>query len=665
MAHEYILGISAFYHDSAAALLKDGEIVAAASEDRFTRKKGDPDFPARAAAYCLKTAGITLGDLTAAGFYDKPLLKFERILESYLGVAPEGFSSFLKAGPLWIKEKLYTDRMLRDALGALGGGTGQYAGDLLYAEHHESHAASAFFPSPFKEAAILTMDGVGEWATASIGVGRDADIQMLSELQWPDSIGLLYSAFTYYTGFKVNSGEYKVMGLAPYGEPKFVDLIYKHLMDLKEDGSFTLNQKYFNYLSGLTMTSGAFDEVFGGPPREPESKLTQREMDLARSIQVVCEEVMLRMARTAKKMTGSDNLVLAGGVALNCVGNGRLLREGPFKRLWIQPAAGDAGGALGVAQLIAHRHFGRPRVLKRRVEGESVESRELVGAGSVSGGGPGFAAGGPRKWSNTAASQGGGGGDDLPYVDAMQGAYLGPEFTDEEIETYLKSIGAKYRKLDRATLTETVAELLANEKVIGWFNGRMEFGPRSLGNRSIIGDSRSPKMQEQMNLKIKFRESFRPFAPSVLRDRVADYFEMDCDSPYMLLVAPVKKERQIPMTKEQQGLWGIAQLNVVRSDMPAITHIDYSARVQTVSRDTNPDYYDLIAAFEAKTGCAVIVNTSFNVRGEPIVCTPHDAYVCFMRTHIDHLVLGRYLLDKTDQPEWKETADWRTQFQLD
>ena len=655
MSKEYVLGISAFYHDSAAALLRDGEIVAAGQEERFTRKKGDPDFPARSVAFCLKQAGIKVEDLTAVGFYDKPLLKFERILETYLGVVPRGFRSFLMAGPLWIKEKLYTDRMLRDSLGG-------YQGDLFYAEHHESHAASAFFPSPFKEAAILTMDGVGEWATASIGVGRDNDIAMLRELHWPDSLGLLYSAVTYYTGFKVNSGEYKVMGLAPYGEPKYVDAIYKHLMDLKEDGSFTLNQKYFNYLSGLTMTSEAFNELFGGPPREPETNLTQKEMDLARSVQVVTEEVMLRMARTAKSLTGMENLVLAGGVALNCVGNGRLLREGPFKRLWIQPAAGDAGGALGVAQLIAHRKFGRPRVLQRRQQSAAaVEAREEVLVGAGAGGGNVFTP--PPRYTNSAASRNG--SDDLPFVDSMRGAYLGPEFPDSEIEHYLKSVGARYEKLDRATLTQRAADILADERIIGWFNGRMEFGPRALGNRSIIGDPRSPRMQAQMNLKIKFRESFRPFAPSVLRERVADYFEMDCDSPYMLLVAPVKTERQIPMTSEQQKLWGIDQLNVVRSDIPAITHIDYSARVQTVSRDTNPDYYDLISAFEARTGCAVIVNTSFNVRGEPIVCTPHDAYVCFMRTHIDFLVLGTFLLDKKDQPEWKEKEDWRTQFQLD
>jgi carbamoyltransferase len=656
--HADLSHASAFYHDSAAALLKDGEIVAAASEDRFTRKKGDSDFPARAVAFCLKQAGIKQEDLKAVGFYDKPLLKFERILETYLGVAPSGFSSFLMAGPLWIKEKLYTDRMLRDAMNG-------YQGDLLYAEHHESHAASAFFPSPFPEAAILTMDGVGEWATASIGHGKDNDISMLRELRWPDSLGLLYSAFTYYTGFKVNSGEYKVMGLAPYGEPKFVDLIYKHLLNVKEDGSFTMNQKYFNYLNGLTMTSEAFNEVFGGPPREPETNLTQREMDLARSVQVVCEEIMLKMANTAHKITGSENLVLAGGVALNCVGNGRLLRESPFKRLWIQPAAGDAGGALGVAQLIAHRQFKRPRVLKRRDDAATLAALPAaVGAGARHGNGNGGVAVSepPRRANNSAATRF---EDDLPYCDSMQGAYLGPEFSDAEIEAYLKSIGAKYEKLDRDTLIERTAQILADEKIVGWFNGRMEFGPRSLGNRSIIGDSRSPKMQADMNLKIKFRESFRPFAPSVLRERVADYFEMDCDSPYMLLVAPVKKERQIPMKKEHQKLWGIDLLNVPRSDMPAITHIDYSARVQTVTRETNPNYYDLIQSFEAKTGCAVIVNTSFNVRGEPIVCTPHDAYVCFMRTHIEFLVLNNFLLDKTSQPEWKETEDWRTTFQLD
>ena len=609
MAPTHILGISAFYHDSAACLLRDGEIVAAAQEERFTRQKGDASFPAHAVRYCLDTAGIRPSDLTYVGFYDKPLLKFERILETYLGVAPRGFGSFRMAGPLWMKEKLFTERDLRRQLAG-------YEGDILFAEHHESHAASAFFPSPFTEAAILTVDGVGEWATASFGVGRGNDIELLKELYWPDSLGLLYSAFTYYTGFKVNSGEYKVMGLAPYGEPKYVDLIYRELIDVREDGSFTLNQRYFNYLTGLTMTNGAFSQLFGGPPRVPESKLTQREMDLARSVQVVCEDILLRMVRAIHGQTGLENLCLAGGVALNCVANGRILREGPFKRLWIQPAAGDAGGALGVAQLIWHRYCKQPR---------SVE----------------------------------------PGRDRMKGAYLGPEFPPGQIETYLVSQGAAYERLDRACLLERVAGLLAEEKVVGWFDGRMEFGPRALGARSILGDPRSPRMQAQMNLKIKFREGFRPFAPSVLRERVADYFELDCDSPYMLLVAPVKKERQVPMTAEQRRLWGIDQLNVQRSDIPAVTHIDYSARIQTVTRDTNPNYYDLLKEFERQTGCAVLVNTSFNVRGEPIVCTPADAYQCFMRTHIDHLVLGPFLLDKARQPAWKESADWQRQFQLD
>ncbi len=605
----YTLGISAFYHDSAAALLRDGEIIAAGSEERFTRKKGDAAFPAEAVSFCLRQAGITVADLDFVGFYDKPLIKFERILETYLGVAPRGFKSFLMAGPLWIKEKLYQDRLIRDALG-------DFMGELLYAEHHESHAASAFFPSPFQDAAILTLDGVGEWATTTMGVGKGNDIAIQREIRWPDSIGLLYSAFTYYTGFKVNSGEYKVMGLAPYGQPKYVDLIYKHLIDLKEDGSFTLDQKYFNYLSGLTMTSRAFHDLLGGPPREPESKLTQKEMDLARSVQTVCEEIMLRMARALHQKTGQENLCLAGGVALNCVGNGRILREGPFKRLFIQPAAGDAGGALGVAQLIWHRYLGKPRQV-------------------------------------------------TPGRDTMKGAYLGPEFSPAEIEAYLTANGIPFEKLDRPALATRVAGLLAHEKIIGWFDGRMEFGPRALGSRSILGDPRSPKMQADMNIKIKFREGFRPFAPSVLKERAGEYFELNVESPYMLLVAPVKKERQIPMSSEQRTLWGIDLLNVPRSDLPAITHIDYSARVQTVDPETNPNYHGLIKEFERLTGCAVLVNTSFNVRGEPIVCTPADAYRCFMRTHIDYLVLGPYLLDKARQPEWKEGSDWKKEFQLD
>ncbi|MGH7380701.1 MAG: carbamoyltransferase family protein [Candidatus Methylomirabilales bacterium] len=603
-----ILGISAFYHDSAACLLRDGEIVAAAQEERFTRKKGDASFPARAIEYCLRAGSVSPSELSAVAFYDKPLLKFERILETYLGVVPRGLRSFLMAGPLWLKEKLFIDRQIREEL--------QYQGKLLYAEHHESHAASAFYPSPFDEAAILTIDGVGEWATASIGIGQGKEIHLLREIHFPHSLGLLYSAFTYYTGFKVNSGEYKVMGLAPYGEPRYVDLILRELIDLKEDGSFKLNMKYFNYLHGLTMTNGTFHRLFGGPPREPETKLTQKDMDLARSIQVVCEEVMLRMVRTIHAQTGGENLCLAGGVALNCVANGRILREGPFKRIWIQPAAGDAGGSLGVALLAYHRYFGGARP------------------------------------SNSGR-------------DHMQGALLGPAFSDAEIETFLKTRGAPYHRLDQEVLIREVADMLAHEKVVGWFQDRMEFGPRALGNRSILGDPRSPKMQALMNLKIKFREGFRPFAPSVLRERVADYFELIEESPYMLLVAPVKRERQISMSEEEQCLWGIDKLNVPRSDIPAVTHIDYSARIQTVSREDNGLYHDLLRAFEARTGCAVLVNTSFNVRGEPIVCTPEDAYRCFMRTHIDYLVMGPFLLDKKDQPEWKESKDWRQEFQLD
>jgi len=604
----YILGISAFYHDSAACLLRDGEIVAAAQEERFTRKKGDASFPAHAVAYCLREAGISPQDLAAVAFYDKPLLKFERILETYLGVVPRGVRSFLMAGPLWLKEKLFMDREIRQGVG--------YQGKILYAEHHESHAASAFYPSPFDEAAILTIDGVGEWATASIGIGQGKEIHLLREIHFPHSLGLLYSAFTYYTGFKVNSGEYKVMGLAPYGEPRYVDVILRELIDLKPDGSFKLNMEYFNYLGGLTMTNGAFHRLFGGPPREPETKLTQKEMDLARSIQVVCEEVMLRMVRTVHAQTGQENLCLAGGVALNCVANGRILREGPFKRVWIQPAAGDAGGALGVALLAYHRYFG----------------------------------GAPKNTSGR---------------DHMQGALLGPAFSDAEIETFLKTRGAPYHRLNQDALVKEVADLLAHEKVVGWFQDRMEFGPRALGNRSILGDPRSPKMQALMNLKIKFREGFRPFAPSVLRERVADYFELTEESPYMLLVAPVKRDRQMPMSAEEQQLWGIDKLNVPRSDIPAVTHIDYSARIQTVSREDNALYHDLLRVFEARTGCAVLVNTSFNVRGEPIVCTPEDAYRCFMRTHIDYLAMGSCLLDKKAQPEWKETKDWRQEFQLD
>ena len=604
----HVLGISAYYHDSAACLLRDGEIVAAAQEERFSRKKGDATFPENAIEFCLRSQGIELSDVDYVGFYDKPLLKFERILETYLSVAPRGLRSFLKAGPLWVKEKLHMDRLIRDGLG--------HDGKILYAEHHESHAASAFYPSPFDEAAILTIDGVGEWATAAMGVGRGSEIELHRELHWPDSLGLLYSAFTYHTGFKVNSGEYKVMGLAPYGEPKYVQRIYDELLDLKDDGSFVLNQRYFNYLTGLTMTNREFDRLFDGPPRKPESNITQREMDMARSVQEVVEEIMLRMARTIHADTGQENLCLAGGVALNCVGNGRLLREGPFERIWIQPAAGDAGGALGVAQLIWHRHAGMRRE--------------------------------PRNGA-----------------DAMRGAYLGPGYSPEHIRGYLDSIGAPYHELDRQELLERAASLIAAEEVLGWFCGRMEFGPRALGARSILGDARSPRIQEQMNVKIKFRESFRPFAPSVLRERAPDYFDLQAESPYMLLVAPVREERRTQMTEAEQALWGIDKLNVPRSDIPAVTHVDYSARVQTVTREHSPEYYDLLKAFEAVTDYGVVVNTSFNVRGEPIVCAPEDAYACFMRTNMDHLVLWPFLLHKSEQPEWHEEIDWTQLFDPD
>jgi len=604
-----ILGISAYYHDSAACLVRDGEIVAAAQEERFTRKKHDPEFPRHAVAYCLREAGLRAEELDYVGFYDKPLLKFERILQNYVGVAPRGLQSFLSAMPIWLKDKLFTRNLVREELPGL-------KGPVLFAEHHESHAASAFYPSPFAEAAVLTMDGVGEWATSSYGVGRGKDLELLAELRYPHSLGMLYSAFTYYTGFKVNSGEYKVMGLAPYGEPKYVDLIFDKLVQLKDDGSFKMNMAYFNYLDGLTMTNGAFDRLFGGPPRQPESQLTQREMDLAASVQKVTEEIMLRMAQHVHRETGMENLCLAGGVALNCVGNGRLLREGPFKRLWIQPAAGDAGGAVGVALTIYHKVLGNKR--KPFSEGDS-----------------------------------------------MKGSYLGPEFSDAEIEEFLTSAGAVYEKCSPEQVIDRTAQVLAQEKVVGWLQGRMEFGPRSLGNRSILGDPRSIKMQSVMNLKIKFRESFRPFAPSVLRERVGEYFDLDCDSPYMLLVAAVKESRRIPMTAEQQRLFGIEKLNIPRSDVPAITHLDYSARIQTVHRETNPAYHALLSRFAALTGCPVLVNTSFNVRGEPIVCTPRDAYLCFMRTEMDNLVLGSFFLEKSRQPALREDVDWRKVYELD
>ncbi|MFN2595758.1 MAG: carbamoyltransferase [Pyrinomonadaceae bacterium] len=611
----YILGISAYYHDSAACLVRDGRIVAAAQEERFTRKKHDQNFPVNAVGFCLKHAQITGKELDFVAFYDKPLLKFERLLETYIDYAPRGFRSFLMAMPVWIKEKLWIREQVAEHCAG-------YEGKVLFTEHHESHAASAFFPSPFESAAVLTMDGVGEWATSSYGYGRGNELHLLKELHFPHSLGLLYSAFTYYTGFKVNSGEYKVMGLAPYGEPRYVRQILDELVDLKEDGSLRLNMDYFNFAEGLTMTNDKFDRLFGGRPRKPESTLTQREMDLARSVQEVTEEAMLRMARRAQRETGEKNLCLAGGVALNCVGNGRILREGVFENVWIQPAAGDAGGSLGAALSVWYQYLNNER-----------DARQVRGG----------------------------------HADGMRGAYLGPEFSGDEIRAVLDSVGASYRRVEPSDIAETVARLLADEKVVGWFNGRMEFGPRALGARSILGDPRSPRMQSQMNLKIKFRESFRPFAPSVLRERVADYFELDCDSPYMLLVAPVREHLRVPMSDDEHKLFGIEKLNVPRSVVPAVTHVDYSARVQTVRREDNPAYYDLIAAFDSLTGCPVLVNTSFNVRGEPIVCTPEQAYTCFMRTEMDCLVLGEFLLEKQaqDAAAFVDDAAWQEEFQLD
>lgn len=604
-----ILGISAFYHDSAACLVQDGKIVAAAQEERFTRKKHDPDFPIHAVRYCLKESGIEESQVDIVTFYDKPFLKFERILETYLAFAPRGLQSFLSAMPVWIKQKLHTRGEILKAVPS-------FTGKLLFCEHHESHAASAFYPSPFEEAAIITLDGVGEWTTTSFGVGKGNGIELLGEIRFPHSLGLLYSAFTYYMGFKVNSGEYKVMGLAPYGEPKYVDLILKELIDLKEDGSFALNMKYFNYCTGLTMTNKHFDRLFGGPPRKPESLLTQREMDLARSLQDVTELAVLRIARHVRKETGMENLCLAGGVALNCVANGKIMSEGIFKNIWIQPAAGDAGGALGAALSTWHRYLKKPRL-----------------------------AGGNR--------------------DSQHGSYLGPGFTDEEIQSFLTAHAIPCERHNEGSLAGKVAELLSEEKILGWFNGRMEFGPRALGSRSIIGDPRSETMQATMNLKIKFRESFRPFAPSILREKVDDWFEMDADSPYMLMVAPVKKERQREMSGEQAKLFGIDKLNISRSDIPAVTHVDYSARVQTVDRNSHPAFRSVIERFHEKTGCPVIINTSFNVRGEPIVCTPQEAYVCFMRTDMDYLVLGNFILDKKAMPEFKDDGSWKTEFELD
>ncbi|MGD8671964.1 MAG: carbamoyltransferase [Thiogranum sp.] len=609
-----ILGVSAYYHDSAAALIVDGAIVAAAQEERFTRKKHDAAFPANAIGYCLGEAGLDMSGVDYVVFYDKPLIKFERLLETYLAYTPSGFKSFLASMPIWLKDKLFLKTTLKKELAALAG-KGGAAPPLLFNTHHKSHAASAFYPSPFDEAAVLCLDGVGEWATSSVWLGSGKDINAQWEIDFPHSLGLLYSAFTYYTGFKVNSGEYKLMGLAPYGNPAYVDLIMDNLIDVKDDGSFRLDMSYFNYATGLTMTNRRFDALFGGPPRRPESAITQREMDIARSIQKVTEDIVLKIAQNVHRELGSDYLCLAGGVALNCVSNGRLLREGPFKDIWIQPAAGDAGGALGAALSAWHEYLDKPRQV-------------------------------------------------CPQ-DAMHGAYLGPRYDDNTIRTYLDKVGARYQVLDDDTLMPRLAEILDHENVVGWAQGRMEFGPRSLGGRSIIGDPRSSKMQSVMNLKIKYRESFRPFAPAVKAEKVSDWFDIDRRSPYMLLVAPVKREKRLSMTDEQQQLFGIDRLNIPRSEIPAITHVDYSARIQTVHQETNPRFYRLLDAFESRTRCPVLVNTSFNVRGEPIVCTPEDAYRCFMRTEMDYLVLENFLLAKTDQPEWQEADDWRDEYELD
>jgi carbamoyltransferase len=621
-----ILGISAYYHDSAACLLADGEIVAAAQEERFTRKKHDAGFPSHAVDYCLTEGGITIDDVDLVGFYEKPLVKFDRLLETYIACAPHGLRSYLMALPLWLTEKLWLSDAILSAL--------DYKGDVRFGEHHESHAASAFYPSPFEDAAIVTMDGVGEWATSSVGVGHGREMTLLREQRFPHSLGLLYSAFTYFAGFRVNSGEYKVMGLAPYGEPKYVSLIKDHLLEIRADGSLWMNMEYFEYPHSLTMTGKRFEQLFGGPARQPETPLTQREMDIARSVQEITEEVMLKTVCFAHRETALKNLCLAGGVALNCVGNGRIVREGPFDEVWIQPAAGDAGGAVGIALSLWHRYLGKPRT-----------SAESTGA-----------------WRSQASMPA---GETAPYADGMKGSFLGPAFSQDEIRAWLDDRGHHAVRLDRHSLTDAVATLLAEGKVIGLMQGRMEFGPRALGGRSIIGDARSPTMQAVMNLKIKFRESFRPFAPAVLRERVGDYFELDRDSPYMLLVAGVAQSRRLEMPESARALWGIDKLNVPRSDIPAVTHVDYSARIQTVRRDTNPLFYDIIMAFFCRTGCPVIVNTSFNVRGEPIVCSLDDAYRCFIRTGLDVLVLEQYLLLKADQTAVAESDEWQREFVLD
>ncbi len=609
-----VLGISAYYHDSAATLVRDGEIIAAAQEERFTRKKHDARFPVNAIEFCLKQEGVGLDQVDYVAFYDKPFLKFERLLETYLAFAPRGLRSFQMAIPLWLREKLFQKDLLHDELAKFAPSGFDYKNRLLFTEHHLSHAASAFFPSPFENAAVLTMDGVGEWATTSVAAGSGNRLEITKEIHFPHSLGLLYSAFTYYTGFKVNSGEYKVMGLAPYGVPRFAQQIFDNLIDLKPDGSFRLNLDYFDYCTGLTMTNARFDRLFGAPPRQPEELLTQRHMDLAASVQVVLEEAVLRLTRSLRAETGASNLCLAGGVALNCVANGKVLRDGRFRDIWIQPAAGDAGGALGAALAAYHLYKGQPRTVKSG--------------------------------------------------DNMKGSYLGPSFAQADIEKRLSAAGAQFSVVDDSELLEFLVDALADDKVVGWFQGRMEFGPRALGGRSILGDPRSPRMQSMLNLKVKYRESFRPFAPSVLREDISKWFEMDVDSPYMLLVADVVERRRKLMTEEQQKLFGIEKLNVPRSDIPAVTHVDYSARVQTVHADTNPRYYGLLSAFRKRTGCPVLVNTSFNVRGEPIVCTPEDAFRCFMGTEMEVLAVGNCILVKdAQQPGLRE--NYETKFALD
>jgi carbamoyltransferase len=602
-----ILGISAFYHDSAACLVRDGDIVAAAQEERFTRKKHDPRFPEHAAAYCLQASGLRVNDLDYIVFYDKPFVKFERLLMTYLGIAPKGLRSFYQQMPPWLKEKLFMRATIRRLLG--------YRGKVLFTTHHQSHASAAFFPSPYDEAAILTLDGVGEWATSAYGVGKGNRVEILKEINFPHSLGLLYSAFTYFTGFKVNSGEYKLMGLAPYGEPKYLDLIRRELIDVKEDGSFRLNLDYFDYCAGLRMTNEKFARLFGGPRRAPETKITQREMDLAKSVQIVTEEVILRMGRHIHDVTGMKHLCIAGGVGLNCVANGRLLREGPFDDVWIQPAASDAGNALGCALFAWHQLLGNPR---------AADSRR------------------------------------------QKASYLGPAYSDDEIQAYLDAGEVPYARFpSQEALCDAVADLLASEHVVGWLQGRMEFGPRALGARSILGDPRSRTMQSVLNLKIKFRESFRPFAPTVMAEHVSECFELDRESPYMLLVAPVRADRLRELTDEEKSAQGFDKLRVIRSDLPAITHVDNSARIQTVGKEDNPVYHRLIERFYEKTGCPVIINTSFNVRGEPIVCSPQEAYTCFMRTRMDYLAMGSYLLDKTKQKPWPEDESWKQEFELD